>query len=301
MLPVFADRRPIRDLQPGERAMNAVRLMVMGMLVLLAAVVPLRAQDDTPGGQDHPLLSRMPGYFIENYDQKDFDRFEFEGKDGRPVAVEGRTTRINYRPKEGVSVPSPLQIARNYQNAVARIGGGVLYQDVAAGGGLTTLKLVRGTDEIWVRVAIGDSGNNYQVVIVERGGMQQDVVANADVWKGDIHATGHAAVYGIHFDTDKAEIKPGSEKSLEEIARLLKQDPKLTLLVVGHTDSTGDIPHNMALSEGRAKAVVAALTGTHGIAAARLSAFGCGPLAPVASNDTDEGRAKNRRVELVKR
>ena len=114
-------------------------------------------------------------------------------------------------------------------------------------------------------------------------------------------ATGHAAAYGSHFDTDKAEIKPGSEKSLEEIARLLKQDPKLTLLVVGHTDSTGDIPHNMALSEGRAKAVVAALTGTHGIAAARLSAFGCGPLAPVASNDTDEGRAKNRRVELVKR
>jgi len=108
-------------------------------------------------------------------------------------------------------------------------------------------------------------------------------------------------VYSKHFDMDQAEGKVGSEKSLEEIARLLKQDPKLSLLVVGHTDSTGEIPHNMALSEARAKAVVAALAAKHGIATARLSAFGCGQLAPVASNDTDEGRAKNRRVELVKR
>ncbi|HOB51915.1 MAG TPA: OmpA family protein [Acidobacteriota bacterium] len=281
--------------------MNAVRLMVMGILVLLAAVVPLRAQDDTPGGQDHPLLSRMPGYFIENYDQKDFDRFEFEGKDAEPIPVEGRKTFINYRPREGAAVPSPLQIVRNYQNAITRVGGVVVSQYVDSVGGQTTLKLVRGTSEIWIKVGVGDSGQNYQLNIIEKAGMQQEIVASADIWKGDLHDTGHAAVYGIHFDTDKAEIKPGSEKSLEEIVRLLKQDPKLTLLVVGHTDSTGEIPHNMALSEARAKAVVAALTGTHGITAARLSAFGCGPLAPVASNDTDEGRAKNRRVELVKR
>jgi outer membrane protein OmpA-like peptidoglycan-associated protein len=301
MLPIFADRRMIRDPHPGENAMNAVRLLVMGMLVLLAAVVPLWAQDDTPGGQDHPLLSRMPGYFIENYDQKDFDRFEFEGKDAEPIPVEGRKTFINYRPREGAAVPSPLQIVRNYQNAITRIGGVVVSQHVDPVGGQTTLKLVRGTSEIWIKVGVGDSGQNYQLNIVEKAEMQQEIVASADVWKGDIHDTGHAAVYGIYFDTDKAEIKPGSEKSLEEIARLLKQDPKLSLLVVGHTDSTGDIPHNMALSDARAKAVVAALTTKYGVAATRLAAFGCGPLAPVASNDKEAGRAKNRRVELVKR
>jgi outer membrane protein OmpA-like peptidoglycan-associated protein len=242
----------------------------------------------------------MPGYFISNYEQKDFDRAEFQGKGGAPVAVEGRKTYIGYRPKDGVTVPSPLQTARNYQNALTRIGGVVLFQEVDAGGGTTSLRLVRGADEIWVRVNIGDSGNNYNVTVVEKGGMEQVVVANADVWKSDINTTGHATVYGVYFDTGKAVVKPESEPALAEIVKLLAQDANLRLLVVGHTDSTGEIPQNMTLSEARAKAVVAALT-AKGIAVARLSAFGCGPLAPVASNDTEEGRAKNRRVELVKR
>ena len=89
--------------------------------------------------------------------------------------------------------------------------------------------------------------------------------------------------------------------TLQEIVRLMKLDPKLNVRVVGHTDSAGDLAHNTALSEGRAKAVVAALTSQYGVAAARLSAHGCGPLAPVAGNDTEDGKAKNRRVELVKR
>jgi len=131
--------------------------------------------------------------------------------------------------------------------------------------------------------------------------MRQDVVAGAEEWKSDLGATGHAAVYGINFDTDKTEIKPGSEKALKEIVRLLQLDPRLNVRVVGHTDSAGDLAHNMALSEARAKAVAAALTTQYGVAAARLSAHGCGPLAPVSSNDTEAGRAKNRRVELVKR
>lgn len=280
--------------------MKTIRWLVFGAILLVAAGAPLRAQEDEPGSKDHPLLSRMPGYYIEHYAHKDFDSFEFEGKDGGPVTVEGRKTVIGYRSKEGVSVPSPLQIARNCQNAITKIGGGTVYQEIGSGGGVTTLQRVRGADEVWIRVWIGDSGNNYTVTIVEKAGMKQEVVASADAWKSDIGETGHAAVYGIYFDADKAEIKSGSEKSLEEIARLLQQNPKLSLLVVGHTDQTGEIPHNMALSEARAKAVVAALTTKYGVAAARLAAYGCGPLAPVASNDTEEGRAKNRRVELVK-
>ena len=111
--------------------------------------------------------------------------------------------------------------------------------------------------------------------------------------------TGKAAVYGIYFDTGKAEIKPESEPALKEIAKLLQADPKLKLYVVGHTDNSGGLDYNMKLSKDRADAVVKALTGKYGIAASRLSAFGVGPLAPVASNQTEEGRAKNRRVELV--
>jgi len=85
------------------------------------------------------------------------------------------------------------------------------------------------------------------------------------------------------------------------MASLLQKNASLSLRVVGHTDSTGDFAHNMALSEARAKSVVAALSTRFGIAASRLSAHGVGPLAPVASNETEEGRAKNRRVELVRK
>jgi OmpA-OmpF porin, OOP family len=281
--------------------MRISKLLAASLALATLTFLPLLAQDDEQGGKDHPLLSRMPGYFINNYTHNDFDSFEFEGKDGKPVAVEGRKTEINYRPKDNVTVPSPLQIGRNYQNAITKIGGVVLFQELASGGGFTTLRLVRGADEIWAKVWIGDSGNNYTVTIIEKAGMKQEVVADAEAWRSDINATGHAAVYGIYFDSDKSEIKPGSEPSLQEIAKLLKQNPKLSLLVVGHTDSTGDIAHNMALSADRAKAVVTVLAAKYGVAAVRLSPYGCGPLAPVAANDSEEGKAKNRRVELVKR
>jgi len=111
---------------------------------------------------------------------------------------------------------------------------------------------------------------------------------------------GFVDIYGINFDVDKTDIKPDSKKTLDEVASLLKIDRSLKLEISGHTDSTGDKAHNMQLSEGRAKAVVDALVKEYGIDAARLSAKGYGDTKPVAGNDTDEGRAKNRRVELRK-
>jgi outer membrane protein OmpA-like peptidoglycan-associated protein len=138
------------------------------------------------------------------------------------------------------------------------------------------------------------------VYIVEKGSMAQDIIANAEVFSKDIKETGHTAVYGIYFDTGKSVIKPESETALGEIAKLLKADAGLKVNVVGHTDSVGGIESNMKLSQGRANAVVQALVGKYGIAATRLKAYGVGPLAPIAPNDTEEGRAKNRRVELVK-
>ncbi len=279
--------------------MKAYRLAVIAIMSALILTPLLSAQEDAEGSKDHPLFSRMPGYFIATYNQKDFDKFEFDDKDGKTIAVEGRFTEIGYRPSDKAA--SPLQIGRNYQNAATKIGGKVLFQSLDSGGGSTSLKLTHGSDEIWVEVRIGDSGNNYTVDIIEKAAMEQVVTANADAWKSDIGTTGHAAVYGIYFDTDKSVIKTGSEAALKEIAALLKKSPSLNIRLVGHTDSTGDLAHNMTLSEERAKAVSTALIGQYGIAAARLSAHGVGPLAPVASNDTEEGRAKNRRVELVKR
>ena len=108
------------------------------------------------------------------------------------------------------------------------------------------------------------------------------------------------AVYGIYFDTGKATLKPESDAALAEIAKLLTADTALKLNVVGHTDNAGSLDANMKLSQARAEAVAKALTRRHGIAASRLKSFGVASLAPVASNDSEDGRAKNRRVELVK-
>jgi len=140
------------------------------------------------------------------------------------------------------------------------------------------------------------------VDIIEMQPMEAGLVTvNAEALAGDISRTGHVAIYGIYFDTGKADLKPESEPTLAEIAKLLQRNPQLKLHVVGHTDSVGELAMNMDLSKRRAQAVVLALTTQHGIAAARLRPEGVGPLSPVASNKTEEGRAQNRRVELVER
>jgi OOP family OmpA-OmpF porin len=136
--------------------------------------------------------------------------------------------------------------------------------------------------------------------VIESAAMERMVTVDAAEMAREIAESGRVALYDIHFDTNKAELKAESRVALQEIAKLLKQDAALKLLVVGHTDNVGDYAANMALSDRRAAAVISELTTAHGIAGARLRAAGAGMIAPVASNDTEEGRAKNRRVELVK-
>ena len=112
--------------------------------------------------------------------------------------------------------------------------------------------------------------------------------------------TGKVLLYGIHFDTDKDTLRPDSKATLDEIGRLLSSDPQARIHIVGHTDNQGSAEYNLDLSRRRAAAVLRALTEQYGVASTRLDSFGCGLYAPTAPNTTDEGRAKNRRVELVK-
>ena len=136
--------------------------------------------------------------------------------------------------------------------------------------------------------------------VVEATSMADGMVTvNAESMAKDIGAVGHVAVYGVYFDVDKAEIKPESAPALREMARLLEQHLKLNVAIVGHTDNVGTLEHNLLLSERRAAAVVKYLVSQHQVSAARLMPKGVGPLAPVASNKAEEGRAKNRRVEVV--
>ncbi len=156
-------------------------------------------------------------------------------------------------------------------------------------------------NHFWGNETKMEKGRTYvRVDLVETRPMETRMVTvtSEEMAKG-IEETGRIALYGIFFDTDKTDIKPESVPALEEIAKLLKASPDLRVLVVGHTDSTGDREYNMGLSRRRAESVVKYLQEKFQIQASRMIPAGVGMLAPVASNRTEEGRAKNRRVELV--
>ena len=123
---------------------------------------------------------------------------------------------------------------------------------------------------------------------------------NADEMSKSLAATGRVALYGVYFDTDKDLVRSDSQPTMAEIAKLLKSQPQLKVHVVGHTDNQGSSDHNLDLSRRRAASVVRELTTKYGIAADRLDSFGCGWFSPVASNESEDGKSKNRRVELVK-
>ncbi len=195
------------------------------------------------------------------------------------------------------SKPSERQIRRNFENAIKKLGGTFVGK---ATNNKQIFKLVKDGKEIWVELWAEFTGK-YGFTIIQKGEMVQDVVANAEVFSNDIRTTGHAAVYGIYFDTGKSVIKPESATAIAEIAKLLKSDLGLKIHVVGHTDNVGSVDSNIKLSQSRAEAVIQELVRNNGIAPSRLRAFGCGQFAPVMSNDTEDGRAKNRRVELVKK
>jgi OmpA-OmpF porin, OOP family len=146
------------------------------------------------------------------------------------------------------------------------------------------------------------TGRTFAMVqILERKAREQKMVkVSAQEMRASLDASGRVALYGIYFDHDQAAVKPDSQPALDEIAKLLREDPKLSVLIVGHTDNQGAFDYNLGLSERRARAVVDVLQDRYGIASTRLRPAGVGMLAPSESNETEEGRARNRRVELVK-
>ncbi len=293
------------------------------LLILLTnptlPVASAQAQDDAEGCKDYPLFNRMPSYHIAECDAIEFDARKFpagpplEEQTPKHVEVEGAFTFLRYELNEGAKAASGLQIMRNFENATKAAGGTVegqypdwckatVHVDGRLGNTCTnwgvSMKVVTPGKEVWAYMQLV-AEESYGIQIIERQAMKQDIVVNAAGLQQGLSDTGHIAVYDILFDTGKSEIKPESDTALKEIAKLMIQNVSLKLHVVGHTDNVGDLAGNMKLSQARAAAVVAVLTGKHGVAANRLSPFGAGPYAPVASNATDEGRAKNRRVELV--
>jgi outer membrane protein OmpA-like peptidoglycan-associated protein len=255
------------------------------------------AEADRKGCADHPLFpTRMPDFFIADCKTVEFDAFAFKMPNPRTQnRQEGKFTFITYQLVRGKPDASGVAVVRNYEGALAKIGGTIAESDpqrwvngkVVIDGKEAWAEAEKGNGKIWLR-------------IIEKQPMKQHIVADALSMTNGLRATGHVAVYGIFFDTGKSVVKPESKAALDEVAKLLKADPALKLWVVGHTDWVGKVDDNMRLAQARAEAVASELAGAYGISAARLKGYGVGPLAPVAGNDDEAGRAKNRRVDLVK-
>jgi OOP family OmpA-OmpF porin len=269
--------------------------LLIGAIYLFLAIPAVAQKPDAPGCKDPSLFpNRIPGYRIEKCETKPFDFYDFYTVKPPKRRVEGQLTYVIYTVNTREDARSKLEIVRNYENALKKIGGKIEGVDpnwwvngtVTAGGKKVWTQVEAGNWQIWLR-------------IVTEQGMEQTIVADAASFSNDLKTTGHVAVGGIYFDTASAVLKAESASALQEIAKLLKGDSSLKVYVVGHTDAVGNPDSNLKLSRDRAESVIQALVTQHGIASARLRSFGNGPFAPVASNANDEGRALNRRVELV--
>jgi outer membrane protein OmpA-like peptidoglycan-associated protein len=270
--------------------MKALRYLLLCLALPLAARVSTAQAKDAAGCKDSPLIARFPGSVINECEDKADNSYNFTdlGDKHEDKTIEGEYHYLEYNEPAGVS---PAQVNRNLVTAFKTAGYTFLKNN---GHGQFTIHM----GKTWIE---GDvtNGDNYKLHIVVETQLKQDVVATAADLSNGITSTGHTVVQGILFDTGKADVKPESDAALQQVAKMLKNKPSLKVYVVGHTDNVGGLAANTDLSKRRAAAVVLSLTTKYGVSAAQLQSFGAGPYAPVASNHSEDGRALNRRVELV--
>jgi len=285
---------------------------------------------DTPGSADYDGIGRYQGSEIIDYKVEDYGSTVFatgavmKDSDVNSTAqtVEGKITRIVYQVPKGVSA---LEVFRNFEKRVQDNN----YESVFSGGPdqikdypfkykhpveiLREAEIGNGIHYLLASKEVSGSRNYLSVLVAPHGGGQGvrvDLIAaeskpmavkmvDAKQMELGLNESGRVALYGIYFDNDSATVKPESTPTLKEIAKLMQAQPQLKIIVVGHTDYVGGYDYNMDLSKRRAKSVMDALVKNHAVPAARLKSAGVGYLAPAATNQSDAGRALNRRVELV--
>ena len=271
------------------------------LLLLVMVVQSLQAQrEDAEGSKEHPMFSnRLPNYFIDEYSHN-FDAADFNlaVNESSMVTKEGTKTFINYGfdGESGKPMPSVLQILRNYEAAAKKIGGVTVFLDKDER--VAVFKITKGAAETWVKVQPGaNDGLNYTLTILEVEAMRQEITSN-DMLSA-LNADGYIALY-INFETGKSNISAESLSVIDQLVELMNSTEGLKISIEGHTDNVGTAENNKALSVNRSKAVMNAMV-AKGISATRLSSMGWGQEKPIADNRTEEGRAKNRRVEIVKK
>jgi len=272
-----------------------MKKLIFSGLALFFCLSFVTAQDatDAEGCKDHPLLSRMQNYLISDC-KHNYDQIDFVNKAKEDVKEEGNLTFIWYvfNSGSGASEPSFFQILKNYSAAILKIGGTKNFQD--DGSAFFELKQNGKNYKIAVRCT---NSSDILLSILEMEPMVQEITADAML--DALNKDGSIAL-NILFETGKSAIEQGSLPIVDQIYDLLNRNTELKISIEGHTDNIGQAAANKKLSQERAKAVMDALV-SKGIDTARLSAIGWGQEKPVADNASDEGKAKNRRVEIVKK
>jgi outer membrane protein OmpA-like peptidoglycan-associated protein len=261
-------------------------VLVLSVIIILLFTSYCPAQD-VEGSKDHPMFNRLSGFYIIDYSFNEFGSHIFYDENDQEVEVEGTKTFINYVSDTEVGA---LKIIRNFSNAVKKIGG----KAYESSGNRVYLTIKQGNKETWAEVYAGDY--DYYLTVIEKGEVEQEVTANAIL--KELNETGKAILY-INFDSGKSTIKKESFPVVEQIIEMMKLANEINLSVEGHTDGDGSNESNLKLSEARAKSVVDAIV-KGSIKSSRLSSAGFGEEKPIADNTTADGKAKNRRVELIK-
>lgn len=322
--------------------MNRKFFVLVGLLMF---VLSFAHAQDIQDSKDHDIISRYPNSEIKYYYQKEYSELDFpqntkEAKPDNLIKAKGKHTSILYEAPENIS---PLEIFRNYENAIKKAKGNILFsckgkyapdgcddynsfyslsffnenyykkrynntdQYVLLNGSddqaFLLAQFENATSKVYVEVGIdGDAFGaraGIQVEILEESKMKDGLITAA-LFEEEMDKNGKIALYGILFETGKANLKDESKYELSLIIEYLQKYPNVSIYVVGHTDDTGSLDLNMDLSQQRAKSVADYLK-SKGIAEARLTADGVGPFAPVTTNETEKGKKLNRRVEIVKR
>jgi outer membrane protein OmpA-like peptidoglycan-associated protein len=274
--------------------LKKMKKITISLALILFSIVSVIAQD-ADGCKDHPLFNRMPNYTIREC-AKNFGVTDLVMTDGDSKTIEGYKTMVTYDfNTEGGKQPySFYQVVKNYENALAKYGVKRIY----LGSQYVTLFFKSGGKSIWIGIeAASDVAESYTLIIMEIEEMQQDIQASAIL--DALNKDGFIAL-DILFETGKSVIQKESLPIIDQIYEMLNLDANLKISIEGHTDNVGEAASNKKLSNDRAKSVMDALI-AKGIDKSRLSSIGWGQEKPVADNRTDEGKAKNRRVEIVKK
>ncbi len=278
-------------------------ILKCSLLTVLTLITSLSfAQEpDAEGCKDHPLFNRLENYYIHEC-YENYDEYEFVIGEEENLTLEGTVTKIlySYDGPFGPNLPSKLQVVRNYENAIVKMGGEKVYSRTTSDGDWTgaTFQLQKDGQEYWL--GIYDLNNNpvdqFNFVLLTKEAMKQEISANEMFEKIN---SGDALTLYINFETGKSAIKSESQSIVDELYQMLEENPSLKISVEGHTDNVGSKESNQSLSEQRAASLKTALV-NNGIGSDRIETAGFGAEQPIADNSTEDGKAKNRRVEIKK-